>query len=63
MKYFVMLHHPVGYPTPLIDEEQMVAGADIEVYLYDNVRDAESAMRQHQAAQAWGYTVYPWSAE
>jgi hypothetical protein len=61
MPYFVMLNHPAGYPTPIINSEDQVPGADVRVYLYESEAAADKAMSNHAAAKAWGYETYEWS--
>lgn len=58
MKFFVMLAHPQGYPMPITVSED-----DESTMLFESEAHAETTMRNHSAAQAWGYDVYPWPPE
>lgn len=53
MKYFIMLIHPNGRPMPIINE-------DDQIELFSSYKKAEDWTKDSDAAQAWGYIIYPW---
>lgn len=57
-RYFVMLNHPAGFPTPIVGDAE--AYEDAHVVLWPSYDDAAERMKTHAAAQAWGYEIYTW---
>ena len=59
-RWFVMLYHPSGYPTPIVIDAP--AAQDVHVMTWPSEAEADEAMKSHPAATAWGYEAYEWPA-